>query len=219
MKLSKETIGILASIANINSNLVIRPGNELLTGAVARNIMAKVTVAEKFDTTFGIYDLKELLGVLSLFNDPELEFGDNELTITEGKNCIKYLGAEIDVLISPKALPKFPSEPEVNFALKADELNKIIKAASVLKVPFMTVHGNGETMEIRVHDKTNPNSHSFRIELGETDKSFDFHFKQEVLKMLPGDYDVSICQQKTARLIGKDTIYFLTCELDSQYLG
>ena len=217
MKLSKETISILASLANINGNLVIRPGNELLTGAVARNIMAKVKVKETFDATFGIYDLKELLGVISLFNDPELTFTENELTITEGKTCIKYGAAEIDVLISPKKLPPFPENPDVQFALNAETLARIIKSASVLKVPFVSVHGDGETMEIRVHDKSNPNSNSFRVDLGATDKTFDFHLKQEVLKMLPGDYEVSFSKEKVARFIGKETLYFLTCELDSSF--
>ena len=217
MKLSKETLTVLASFANINGNLVIRPGNQLMTGAVARNIMAAVTVPESFDKVFGIYDLKEFLGVIGLFSDPELTFDDNELTITEGKTCIKYGAAEVDVLVSPKKLPPFPEHPEVQFALNAETLNRITKSAAILKVPFVTVHGDGSSMEIRVHDKSNPNSNSFRVDLGETDKTFDFHFKHEILKMLPGDYEVSLCKQKTARFIGKNSVYYLTCELDSTF--
>ena len=218
MKLSKETLSILASLANINGNLVIRPGNELLTGAVARNILAKVKVGETFDTTFGIYDLKELLGVISLFNDPKLVFSATDLTITEGKTCIRYGAAEVEVLTAPKKLPPFPETSEVAFAINAETLARIIKSASALKVPFVTVHGDGSSMEIRVHDKGNPNSNSFRVDLGTTNATFDFHFRHEILKMLPGDYDVEISgKSKVARFTGKDTVYYLTCELDSTY--
>ena len=48
MKLSEHTISVLKNYANINQNLVVKEGNELLTMSSMKNIVAKATVAESF---------------------------------------------------------------------------------------------------------------------------------------------------------------------------
>ena len=48
MKLSEHTISVLKNYANINQNLVVKEGSELLTMSSMKNIVAKATVAEKF---------------------------------------------------------------------------------------------------------------------------------------------------------------------------
>ena len=57
MKLSEHTISVLKNYANINQNLVVKEGNELLTMSSMKNIVAKATVAESFPKEFAIYDL------------------------------------------------------------------------------------------------------------------------------------------------------------------
>ena len=73
MKLSKETVGLFKNFAGINSNLLLKSGNKLSTISAQKNVMADSTVTETFPD-FGIYDLNEFLGAMSLFEDPELEF-------------------------------------------------------------------------------------------------------------------------------------------------
>ena len=85
MKLSKDTVAIFKNFAGINSNLLLKAGNKLATISAQKNVMADVTVAETFPD-FGIYDLNEFLGAMSLFEDPDLEFGDKSVTISEAGN-------------------------------------------------------------------------------------------------------------------------------------
>ena len=75
MKLSKQTFAILKSMAGINSNLHVLPGNELVCVNVGKSIMFNATVEENFTTEFAIWDLSQFLGTYSLFNDPTVEFG------------------------------------------------------------------------------------------------------------------------------------------------
>ena len=216
MKFSKNTLAVLRNFASINSNLMITPGNTLMTVAANKTAFACVEVDETFDTPFAIYDLGEMLGVLSIFNDPDLEFTEKSLIISEGKNRIRYMPADPEVLIYPKKQPRFTETPDASFRLTAQNLTQIVKASSVLKVPVVTFKGDGEKIVAMVHDKANVNSNQFVIDVDqETDKTFDMHVKVESLKMLPDDYEVLISFNKVIKFVGDRKSYLVTCETDS----
>jgi len=102
MKLSKHTIDIFKNFASINQNLLIHPGNMIDTRTVAKNIYVQATVDDVFEQEFGVYNLAELLGVISLFSDPDLVFSDNSMTISQGKNTVQYVFASPEVLDYPE---------------------------------------------------------------------------------------------------------------------
>ena len=91
MKLSKDTLTLFKNFSTINSNLSLKPGQGITTISAHRNIMAEAHIAESIPVEFGIYDLNEFLGAMSLFESPDLEFTDKYVTIKEGKNGIRYL--------------------------------------------------------------------------------------------------------------------------------
>lgn len=219
MKLSKTTLALLKNLSTINGNLLIRPGNVLYTIATNKTIFAEMEVEETFDTEFGIYDLSEFIGVLGIFADPELEFTEKCLTISEGKNSIRYLPAEASVLVASKPSKAFPANAEVSFELSATILANIVKSASVLKVAFVTFKGDGSKLSLVVHDKANTNSNQFNIDIGSTDKEFAFHMKVENLKMVPESYEVHISSKKIAKFIGAKKSYMIAMEFDSEYQG
>ena len=68
MKINQNTLDILKNFSEINTNILIKPGTELSTISTMRNIFAKATIAEAFDSEFGIYDLNEFLAVVSSTN-------------------------------------------------------------------------------------------------------------------------------------------------------
>ena len=65
MQISKNTFEVLKNFSEINENLLIKPGNELKTISVMKNVLAKATIEETFDKEFAIYDLNSFLNVLS----------------------------------------------------------------------------------------------------------------------------------------------------------
>ncbi len=156
---------------------------------------------------------------MSIFNDPEVSFSEKEMTISEGKNRIRYLPADAEIIVSPKSKIKFPADAEISFKLPASELTQIIKASSVLKAPIVTVTGNGQEISIKVHDKTNPNSNQFTITKGETEFTFDFHIRVDLFKMLTEDYDVTISSKKMCQFAGDSKTYWVMCETDSSFSG
>lgn len=218
MKLSKETIGIFKNYAGINSNLLLKKGNKVATISAQKNVMSDTVVGETFPKEFGIYDLNEFLGALSLFEDPELEFSDKYVSIKEGDNSIKYFAAESNVLTAPTKEITFPSH-DIEFTLTNNMLAMIQRTASVLRVTDLSIHGDGSNIVIQVGDKKNSTGNSYRSTVGTTDKTFTVNLKVENLKMLPGDYVVSISSKKISRFksVTGNLVYYVAVEADSNF--
>jgi len=59
MQLSEDTLALLTNFGSINSNIVLRPGQQLKTISEAKNILAVADIVEDFPSDMGIYDLNE----------------------------------------------------------------------------------------------------------------------------------------------------------------
>jgi hypothetical protein len=216
MKLSKETVGLIKNFAGINSNLLLKSGNKLATISAQKNVMADAVVTETFPD-FGIYDLNEFLGAMSLFEDPELTFNDKWVTIEQGGNSIKYFAAEASVLTAPQKAITFP-DPEIEFNMSANMLSMIQRTASVLRASDVSIVGDGSTMSVVVGDKKNATGNSYNSTVGASEKKFKVNLKVENLKMIPGDYAVSVSSKKISRFKGAgDLVYYVAVEADSTF--
>ena len=217
MKLSKETVAIFKNFAGINSNLLLKPGNKIATISSQKNVMADTVVTESFPSEFGVYDLNEFLGAMSIFEDPELTFTEKFVTIKQGGRSIKYFAAAADVLVAPQKAITFPTA-EVNFTMTAEQLDMIRKTASVLRSDDLSIVGDGTTIMAVVGDKKNVTGNSFSEQVGTTDLAFKVNLKVENLKMLPGDYAVSVSSKKISRFKGTgDLVYYVAVEADSTF--
>ena len=74
MKLTQKTLTTLKNYASINQSLYVTRGNVLKTISEMKSVMAEVEVQEMFPREFAIYDLNQFLGVVSLFDEPDLDF-------------------------------------------------------------------------------------------------------------------------------------------------
>jgi len=216
MKLSKETVGLIKNFAGINSNLLLKSGNKLATISAQKNVMADAVVTETFPD-FGIYDLNEFLGAMSLFEDPELTFNEKWVTIEQGGNSIKYFAADASVLTAPQKAITFP-DAEIEFPMSANMLSMIQRTASVLRASDVSIVGDGSSITVVVGDKKNATGNSYNSTVGTTDKKFKVNLKVENLKMIPGDYQVSISSKKISRFKGAgDLVYYVAVEADSTF--
>ena len=221
VKLSRNTFDILKNFATINTNLLVETGNVIKTLSPMKNIMAEATVLEDFDIPFGIWDLNKFLGTISLFDKPELEFEEKYVTINgAGGASVRYHYSDPSLLLTSTKTLNMP-EPVVTFELTQKQFNEIQKAAAVLQVPDICVRNAGEILQLVALDKADRGSNSYSIDLGEleTSEDFEFYFRVENLKILPGDYQVSITEKIVSEFNHKsvDLKYFIAMESDSHY--
>lgn len=224
MKLSQETLDILKNYAGINSNILVEPGNTIRTVSPVKNVLAEAEVEETFDTQFGIWDLNKFLSTVSLFADPEFEFNDNYVIISgKGGSSVKYFYSEPQLLTTVNKKINMP-DSVVDFTLKESDYSELLRAGSVLQLPDLAVRTNGGIMEMVIHDKEDATSNSYSIELGpipHDDHEFNFNFKIENLKMISGDYDVSITDKVVSQFVNQNqnVKYWIALESDSTYKG
>jgi hypothetical protein len=222
MQLNKVTHDILKNFSEINTNILIKPGSELNTISTMRNIFAKATITESFDSEFGIYDLNEFLSVVSSLDKPSLTLQDKYMTIsTEGsKSKAKYFYSDPSVIVSPQKDVNMP-ESDVTFTLSESNLAQLQKMAAILKAPDLALVGTkGGDCVLKVCDKKNDTSNKFDIVVGENATAdYTFYFKVENLKMMSGDYDVAVSSKSISHF--KNTKlpieYWIALEPDSVF--
>jgi hypothetical protein len=221
MKISEATKSILKNFSDINQNLLVKPGSELKTISTMKNILATAKVEEEFTTEFGIYDLSEFLGVLSLFKRPTFSFEEKHIGIAEDgtSTTTNYFFSDPAVLVTPQKDIKMP-ECEVNFVLTHADLANVKKAAAVMQLPDISIHSDTGDIMLTATDKKNDTSNNYSVKVGDsaTDK-FDFHFKTENLKLIEGDYDVAISSKNISHFKhkSKEIQYWIALEQTSTF--
>jgi len=222
MKLSETTINLLKNFKEINQSILFKAGNRLRTISVMKNILAEATINEEFPKDFGIYDLSQFINGIELHKPsiPEFDFSnDNHVVIKEGKMRSDYFFADPNVIITPpeKAI-ELPSE-DVTFDLSTQQLDKLLKAAGIYQLPDLSVVGENGVVKLLVRDKKNDTSNRFSITVGETESVFNFNFKVENIKILPGTYHVVVSQKLLSRFTSKnyDLTYYIALEPDSTF--
>jgi len=219
MKISKQTFDVLKNFSEINENLLIKPGNKLQTISVMKNVLAEATVEETFDKEFAIYDLNSLLSVLSLYESPDITLNDDYLTVSQGKSSSKFWYADPSLVVSPTKTITMPSS-EVKVRITQSNYTDLLKASNIMQLPDVGLVSDGDTINLIATDKKNQTSNQFNVEVAEgTGTKFNFYFKRENLRMIPGEYDLTISSKNISHWVNtnKNLQYWVALETDSTY--
>jgi len=200
MKLCKETVEIIKNFSTINSSIVIKPGNRIRTiTPQSTTILGEAKVLETFPNEFGIYNLSEFLGVLSLFDTPELTFHDRYLTVEEDDFVVKYEYCSPSLISTPPD-KEIVMDATQKIFLSKDQLARTMKAAAVLGTPDMTFTGDGKDAIIAVKDAKNASSNQFSLRIPGVwvDDATVYHIRLENLKLFPGAYNIELSKTRKA---------------------
>lgn len=217
MKLESRTIQILKNFSSINPSIQFNPGSALSTISPMKTVVAKATITEMIPNSFAIYDLSKFLGVLSLFESPELIIGERSMDISGGQQKVSYTFADPKLIVTPNDKEIKMPPTEIQFRLLGDDLTKVLKAMGVLQLPEIAVTGDGQAMYIEAIDSKNPSSDTYKVQLATTELTFKMIFKAENIKIMAGDYDVQISSQGIAHFKGSDVEYWIATEASSTF--
>ena len=221
MIISDDTLKVLQNFASVNPNLVLKPGQKVKTISEAKNIMAIAEITEDFPTEFGVYDLNEFLSVHGLIENAALSFDDKSLTMASGDQKIKYYFAETDILTQPTKDIIMP-DAEVGINLTEQVLDQIQKAASVLGHMELSLSGTNGLITASVLDIKDATANTFDIVVDKDNsckEQFNFVVNIPNLKLLPGDYFVSISSKLISNWQNTNypVEYFIALERTSSY--
>jgi len=224
MKISKNTMDVLKNFSEINQSIVIKEGNEIKTISALKNILSKATVEENFPKDFAIYDLPSFIGFESTMSECEFEFKDDCMMMVEGSGGKgKYFYAEPSLVVTPPDKEIEMPESDIKFELKADDFESIMKKSTILKLADVCLKSctKSNSMYLYTTNKNNDTSNDYSIKVAEgVVKKFNVVFKKENLKIIPGDYDVTI-SNGISHFVNKNNKYkleyWIATEASSDY--
>lgn len=224
MKISEGTLSVLKNFSLINPSILFKPGNEISTISSSKTILSTATVDETFPVKGAIYNLNRFLGVLSLFEDPELTFDEHRVTISEGAKNIRYTFTdEKMVVVPPDRTIEFPvADASVEVPWK--ELNDVMRACAVMDLPEVALVGEDGKISICAMDTKNPTADNYSSDVGETSNTFKFIFKVENLKLMNYNYLIEVTAKGIAKFTsinqyGPKVVYFIATEAKSEFNG
>jgi hypothetical protein len=219
MKFEARTLQILKNFSVINPSLQFKEGSTLSTVSPNKTVMSKAAIKEHIPSTFAIYDLSKFLGVLSLFDSPEISLEEKYLIIKGNNKQVQYTYADPRNIVIPGDKEIKLPESEINFTLTSDTLQSVLKGMGVLGLPELAVSGENGVLSVQAVNVKNPSSDNFSIDVGQTPLTFKMIFLAENIKIIQDDYDVSISSKGIAHFKGKDIEYWVATESSSTFKG
>jgi hypothetical protein len=217
MKFSDRTLTILKSFAGINKSILMKEGSVLKTITPEKTLIAIANIPDEIPSEACIYDMSRFLSILSLYEDPDVEFHDKYFIISEGRRRTKYIYADISMIHTPPEKEISIPSADVVVDVKWDDLQSVLKAAGVLQFSEVAFVGDGGKCYLKAIDSTTENADDYDVEIGETGDTFKIIFKTDNLKLLPQDYRVTLCSKGISEFRGKDVTYFVAIDSKSTY--
>lgn len=204
MKLSDTTLAVLKNFASINTGVVLQRGTMQKTISPDKSILVEATIADNIDEVFGIYDLPQFLGNISALNNPDLNFTDKMVEMSDGQVNLSYYSCSPNLITVPPDKKLEMKNVDVSFSLTNAALQKLLMLSKMNSLPMLSVIGKNGKLCLRTHEESDT-SNAATIEVGTWDgEDFDAKFKTEHLKMIPDDYDVKISLRAFATFENKN---------------
>ena len=222
MRISTETFNVLKNFATINSSLVVNEGSVIRTMSPVKNILAEYTCNETFPHNFALYNLNEFLIGITLFQEPEFTFDNSKyVVISSGRSKVEYFYSDPSLIVKPSD-KDIPMDGDlVEFELSQEVLGSLLKSSSVFNRTDLSLIGEGDDLNLVIHDKDNPTSNNFSVRVGDNNKmdDFTFNFKVENIKIIPDTYNVVVSSNNIALFTSSkySLRYWIALEPDSTY--
>lgn len=215
---TEEETQVLKNFATINPSMLIQP-----TGIKVINAIQSCVGLYEFKTPyefeeFGIYEVPELLAILSAYKTPEIKVSEKYLTISEGSSKVRFFTTAKD-LIPPvrDAKKKMNSlEPVMDFVFPQEKLVMLRKMASLIKAEFVFFETT-EDGKIRVTagDALESSNNTWDVVL-DTDITVNkadkpLRCKESELRIINSDYKVKLAQ------VGKAGISYWQSAMGAEY--
>lgn len=218
MIIDVTTLNVLKNFSAIHPSIIIEKGNVLKTISSNKTMMAKAKIEQSFDKTFGLCDISNFISVLSMFENPVLDFNESEsyvkITSENDTRSIKYVFSEMSLIEEAPDTIRI-GDIIVSFSLTEKTLVELTKAIGIFKVEEVAIIGDGNNITINVIDNKRSGSEYSDV-IGKTDKVFKAFFRKENLIIRPNTYEVKMSAQ-AAHLSHPDIEYWIAVEHHSKF--
>lgn len=212
MQLDEHLNEVLNNFSQINPSIQFKPGNIVSTLKPSGAVLAKATVNEQFTSTFAVYNLAQLLQILSQCENPEITVLDNHMLIKVGDDVTRFNFCDPNLIATPPEKELTLPSVDIEFTLSNEGLSRLKKFAAILGSTEIACEGDGKNIYLVACNVKNSAENTFRTKVGETSKNFRLVFMHENILFLPRDYIVEISKQGLAKFKADDVEYWVAAE-------
>lgn len=167
-KFSQQETDILKNFCTINPQIIIQP-NRLQVKNSATTIIAihDLVAPYDIDTSFGIYDMPNLLSVLSVYKSPSITLSEDaiRLLIKEGKCSNNYKTHAKELIDAvPDARKKFATlDITLDFVFPQEKLVMLKKMADLQKSAFIFFESIEGAIRVTVGDELESSDNTWEV--------------------------------------------------------
>lgn len=230
MKFSKETINILKNFASVNSGIMLKKGNFIMTRAVNGTSYCESTISDEINFDVALYDLPGFLSILSLVGESAeitLDERMSNIEIKNGRSTINWPSCDPSTIVFPPKPATFPVA-KVIFDLPADELKQLLRVARGLQIDTIAIESVDGKILINGYNKIADAKcekalYSLIVADYDEEEKFKMLLNLSNLKMVDGDYKVMVWgsnspkKQGAVRFEGSAANYVVVIESDSEF--
>ena len=234
MKLSNDAFNILKHATVISPGIKIDAGTEIFSahesGAV--RMYSQLTPDDNFPVPFTVMNLNQFLNMVSLVDEPNLDFTEDSVNITskDGGTTVKYYYSDPSTVNQDNKRLKADLTYEVEFFINQDDLSKLFKAASAISADDICVYNKKGDVYIAAVDKRCRNSNRYDLfvlhcdDLEKNGYEFKIYFRKSNLKLTNNDFTVSISSKgisvwKATNANVPNLTFYVAIERDSEFSG
>jgi len=216
MILSDKSIAILRNFATIRPTIAIIKGTEQKIRSPSHAIKAFATFEESFPLDCVIHDVPKFLHLLD--NKTILDWKEDHVTIVKDRGRGEYYYANPKATDPPsKVVRSDLSNPFLKFNLPWDIMEEIQAKLRVLRYTTISFQGDGKNLEIAAVGfmKNVELPTVYKITIGSTQEVFRAFIDIEKLKLMEGDYEVTLVENKFAHFKMPGIEYFIALNTNS----
>ena len=214
MKFSTDTLSVLKNFSTINPSIVFKPGSVVRTISPQKTVMAAATIDETVETQAGVYDLSRFLSTLALFDNPDVDFGQDRFTIKGGRSELRYTYTSESLMVTPPEKDIVVPDPEVSVSIKWQDIENVLRAAGVLQLPEIAFIGDGNSVTMSAVDSKTSTADNYNTVVAEgiSTDPFNMIIKTDNLKLVPADYEVTLSSKGMAHFKSSKVQYWVAIE-------
>ena len=214
MKFSSDTLSVLKNFSTINPSILFKPWSVVRTISPQKTVMAAATIDETVETQAGVYDLSRFLSTLALFDNPDVEFGQDRFTIKGGRSELRYTYTSESLMVTPPEKDIVVPDPEVSVNIKWQDIESVRQAAGVLQLPEIAFIGDGNTITMSAVDSKTSTADKYNTVVAEgvSTDPFNMIIKTDNLKLVPADYEVTLSSKGMAHFKSSKVQYWVAIE-------
>lgn len=162
---SETTQKILKNFSGISSQILLREGKSQRNCTKSKSVLALAELPEAWPKETAVFDLPKLVGTLSNFSKPGIEFGDEVMVIRdvhETAQGAKYQYSDPSLILTEDRTPELGTVV-LEFTLTETTASRLKKFSGQLDLTDISIKLESGNVVLTAFDGKNPRSHKFEV--------------------------------------------------------